>query len=1566
MPHRLLHPLHSSRSRRLPAALAALLVAALVLTGAAPADASAVGLAEEPPPGPDGVVSESSPPLTLDPGPIPTGDFTDEPDPDPVPVPDAPPALVSESPSVDGFVPDASDLVDRDEFSSSYRTDDGSIATVVSAEPQNVAVGDDWAPISTAVHTSGPLAWLGIGGAEADRHPLHPVFADSAADPSLVTVTRGGHALSFTLRGAADSVIDRSAAGDGHLEYPSVFPDADLLYDVTRSGLEENIRLSRAPGSSGRASWTWEIDAGGLEAHENALGEIEFVDAEGSLVFLLPAPTMQDSSAVPGSRTADGTALRTTLLRKGARWLLVIDADRAWLNDHARVFPVLVDPTTAAAPNDHIRSYRSDGFSSYDVQLGNSNTANRLWRTVLHYDYEQFFGKQVIGAGVQVTTLYADSSRDAYGAALSTATRSGFDSIGADLGGFTISGEGGMSQDERLQNQIAKDVRDRYAGRYFTLNGDESPNTFTYKHVDTELVVWWKEYPTPGSMREPADFASHVSLTPKLAVQGATWDPTWPILYYFRVSTSTDPAGDAAAAWDSGWTSSAEVTVPEAKLQPGTAYRWVYWVADTTNGHLGASMSIGSGLRTFTTNDVPRTSLSTASPVDRALVTTTTPTLSVATPSGTAGRAMEYWFRIATGPDAKTGAVISSGWQEETTWTVPDRFLQDGTSYTWTVLSRDQWSASTVPWVGRFTVDLRITDPGPAPVDAVGPVTVNLANGNAGLRFTSPTVSTAGGPLGLSFAYNSLDATGTGLRAEYFDATEPAAAVAPFSFGGRTPVMVRDDPAIDFNWAGGSPTAAGAAAAPLVPADRFLVRWTGTLTLPAGTFYLAGSGDDGVRAWVDGTALFDRFHTGPGTSWSIAIAGGRSYALKFEYYENTGAAGVSFRFRTGTSGDGIAVPAAWLTRQPEILPAGWGASRILAGASSTYTRAEVTESAVRLFDVYGSAHSYVKKSAGGYEPPAGEYGIVALDTSGAVTFTDDGGTVYAFGKDGAFRSATSPTDVKKPTAPVVLYRPGSRLIDAVADPLSAVPGGYDRKVTYRYRGDAACTADAGFSLPPTDMLCRIEYPDGTSTRLLYNAQGQLVRIVNPGDEFVTFAYDTIGRLTQVRNALANDWLLADLTRAPVAANRVDITYLGESRMAAAVRLPAPDGLTAANRPGKIYSYRYQATFVDVVGLTVPAGGATSGHAAKVAFNALLQATSATSAEGLTAQTAWSAKDQKLWSLDPSGVQTSTLYDRQDRPTDSYGPAPSSCFRSDRVAVAAGCAVIPPHSSTRYDEGLSGLNVAYWKNEALSGPPAAFSLGLGGGTSGEFARNYLTAAPIAGVPAIEWSMRGTGLITFPIAGEFQFNAVADDALRVWLDDVLIIDNWTYHLQSWVADWKKYTATAGQTARLRIEYAQKTGPAEVHLTWAKPGAGTWEVVPGTALTPDYGLTTTSRTDDAAPSGVPGVTSAQVQPSVAMTTYASPWLGLPTTTAVDPAGLNLRSQTVYESSELYNRRIGALSPADAGLPSPANGSSYEYWATTGTPATPTCGVSTSTKQYGMLRRAVKAQPSAEAGVG
>jgi len=95
------------------------------------------------------------------------------------------------------------------------------------------------------------------------------------------------------------------------------------------------------------------------------------------------------------------------------------------------------------------------------------------------------------------------------------------------------------------------------------------------------------------------------------------------------------------------------------------------------------------------------------------------------------------------------------------------------------------------------------------------------------------------------------------------------------------PTLRRCDANIAFGddvWGTGSPD-------PRINADDFSVRWTGDFTFAAGTYTFSGDIDDGIRIFVDGASLYDRWSGPPGGyAVSRAMSGG-VHQIKVEYNE---------------------------------------------------------------------------------------------------------------------------------------------------------------------------------------------------------------------------------------------------------------------------------------------------------------------------------------------------------------------------------------------------------------------------------------------------------------------------------------------------------------------------------------------------------------------------------------------------------------------------------------------------------------------------------------------------------
>ena len=108
----------------------------------------------------------------------------------------------------------------------------------------------------------------------------------------------------------------------------------------------------------------------------------------------------------------------------------------------------------------------------------------------------------------------------------------------------------------------------------------------------------------------------------------------------------------------------------------------------------------------------------------------------------------------------------------------------------------------------------------------------------------------------------------------------------------------------------------------------------------------------------------------------------------------------------------------------------------------------------------------------------------------------------------------------------------------------------------------------------------------------------------------------------------------------------------------------------------------------------------------------------------------------------------------------------------------------------------------------------------------------SSAPGPGVPANQFSVRWTGTITIPTTGSYRLRTVSDDGVRLWLNGVQRIDDWTNH-GSLTDTTATLSFTAGQRIAVTLEYYENTGNAVMRLQWRLPGSNSYVAIPAANL-------------------------------------------------------------------------------------------------------------------------------------
>ncbi|MEW2519227.1 glycoside hydrolase family 3 C-terminal domain-containing protein [Actinacidiphila alni] len=127
--------------------------------------------------------------------------------------------------------------------------------------------------------------------------------------------------------------------------------------------------------------------------------------------------------------------------------------------------------------------------------------------------------------------------------------------------------------------------------------------------------------------------------------------------------------------------------------------------------------------------------------------------------------------------------------------------------------------------------------------------------------------------------------------------------------------------------------------------------------------------------------------------------------------------------------------------------------------------------------------------------------------------------------------------------------------------------------------------------------------------------------------------------------------------------------------------------------------------------------------------------------------------------------------------------------------------------------LTGLKGEYFANKTLSGTPAVTR------DDPNIDFDWVLGSPADGIPVDNFSARWTGTLTAPATAAYTFSATSDDGSRIYLDDKLIVDNWSDHGSSTVKS-TPVQLTAGEPHSLRVEFYDSAQNASVSVGWFAP--------------------------------------------------------------------------------------------------------------------------------------------------
>lgn len=118
-------------------------------------------------------------------------------------------------------------------------------------------------------------------------------------------------------------------------------------------------------------------------------------------------------------------------------------------------------------------------------------------------------------------------------------------------------------------------------------------------------------------------------------------------------------------------------------------------------------------------------------------------------------------------------------------------------------------------------------------------------------------------------------------------------------------------------------------------------------------------------------------------------------------------------------------------------------------------------------------------------------------------------------------------------------------------------------------------------------------------------------------------------------------------------------------------------------------------------------------------------------------------------------------------------------------------------------GAAGLKGEYFSNEELKGEPALVR------QDAQVDFRWETGSFMDGGPVDHFSARWTGFFEPAEEDDYKFSVSADDGVRLYVDDEIVIDDWKTHAET--LDTKTIHLASGKSHKIRLEYFESTGSA-----------------------------------------------------------------------------------------------------------------------------------------------------------
>ena len=155
--------------------------------------------------------------------------------------------------------------------------------------------------------------------------------------------------------------------------------------------------------------------------------------------------------------------------------------------------------------------------------------------------------------------------------------------------------------------------------------------------------------------------------------------------------------------------------------------------------------------------------------------------------------------------------------------------------------------------------------------------------------------------------------------------------------------------------------------------------------------------------------------------------------------------------------------------------------------------------------------------------------------------------------------------------------------------------------------------------------------------------------------------------------------------------------------------------------------------------------------------------------------------------------------------------------------------IPDLSPNTYTYSVvkNGLKAEYFNNMTFSGTPALTR------TDATVNFNWVNLGPGGPIGNDYFSVRWSGQIQPLVTEDYNFRTRSDDGIRLWVNGVKIIDNWSIHSSTF--NYGTISLVAGVKYDIVLEFYENDGPAVSELNWKRASQSNldYQIIPQSQL-------------------------------------------------------------------------------------------------------------------------------------